>query len=71
MRKFEKLKKFEGKSVELIYYGTNLPNGAIPPQIIEGKFDSVGKNSCLFLLNQKEEIVLFTEDINIDSVKEI
>jgi len=71
MRKFEKLKKFEGKSVELVYDGPDLPSGATPPQLIEGKLDLVGKNRCLFLLNQKEIINLFTNDINIESVKEI
>ena len=63
------LEDFEGKTVSLIYEGSNLPKGEIGPKEITGKLSRVGKYTCRFETNHHENIKLITKEIQLSSVK--
>jgi|BioPla2DNA2_1021312.scaffolds.fasta_scaffold01579_13 hypothetical protein len=67
----EELIKFEGKVVSLSYDG-HLPDGIIPPVMLEGQLINVDRFECTFKRKDTGEILyLLTPDIMIESIKVI
>ena len=67
----EELIKFEGKVVSLSYDG-HLPDGIIPPVMLEEQLINVDKFKCTYKRKDTGEILyLLTPDIMIESIKVI
>ena len=67
----ERLMNFEGKMVSLSYDG-HLPDGIIPPVMLEGQLTNIDRFECTFKRKDTGEILyLLTPDIMIESIKVI
>lgn len=60
----EELKKHLHKKIILIYNGTDLPSGEIPPVDVEGTLIEVNSHNCILRLENGEELSLVTSDID-------
>ena len=67
-KELNKVEFYEGKNVRLIYEGSDLPNGEIGPQELNGTIKRVGRNTTSLETNDNT-LELSTEEIQASSIK--
>lgn len=64
----ERMKKYFGHEIELIYDGTNLPDGKISPVILTGKINHI-EGDYLIFKTKTGDVNLIIKEIKADSIK--